>query len=244
MPSVHEVTKPLTGLCSPVPGLGPGVCVICRGCRRPDFSTCYSCARVTGQVRRPCHRVIPLSLYTIPSGLHATLRRYKDGETGDQRRQHAALVVSLLARFLFDHGDCLRNCRAGGWDVITTVPSTDRPGPHPLQGALALVPWLAAQHQETLVRGTGSMSHNVASDHGFAALRDVRGSRVLVVDDTFTTGARAQSASSALQLAGARVTAIVPIGRVIDPTCSEHSRAYWTSRSRQAFDFGRCCLED
>jgi hypothetical protein len=182
-------------------------------------------------------------LYTIPSGLHATLRRYKDGEIDGERRQYAALVVSLLARFLFDHGDCLRTCRAGGWDVITTVPSTDRPGPHPLRDGMALVPWLEAQHRETLVRGPGSMGHNVASDDGFVALPDVMGSRVLVVDDTYTTGARAQSAASALQLAGARVTAIVPIGRVIDPTCSERSRVYWTSRCREPFDFGRCCLE-
>ena len=63
MPSVHEVSEPLAGLCRPVPAPGPGVCVVCRGCARPEFSTCYSCARVTAQVRRPCHRVVPLSLY-------------------------------------------------------------------------------------------------------------------------------------------------------------------------------------
>jgi adenine/guanine phosphoribosyltransferase-like PRPP-binding protein len=87
------------------------------------------------------------------------------------------------------------------------------------------------------------MGHNVASDGGFVAHTDVRGARVLVVDDTFTTGARAQSAASALQLAGARVVAIVPIGRVIDPNHGEHAQAYWTRRVGATFDFGRCCLE-
>lgn len=243
MPSVHEVTNPLAGLCSPVPVHGPRVCAICHGCKRPEFSICYSCAQVTGQVRRPCHRVVPLSLYEIPGALHATLRGYKDAEKGDERRQYAALVASLLARFLFDHGDCLRNCRTGGWDFITTVPSTDRPGRHPLCSALALVPWLAAQHRDMLVRGAGTMGHNVASDDGFVALADLSGSRVLVVDDTFTTGARAQSAASALQLAGARVTAVVPIGRVIDPARGEEAQNYCSSRSRERFDFRRCCLE-
>jgi adenine/guanine phosphoribosyltransferase-like PRPP-binding protein len=244
MPSVHEASEHLARLCSPVPTRGPGICAICHGCTRPEFSTCYSCARVTGQVRRPCHRVVPFSLYAIPGELHATLRRYKDGCGNGDRRRHTALVVSLLARFLFDHGECLGSCRAGGWDFITTVPSTDRPGPHPLRTALGLVPWLAAQHREALVRGTGTMGHNVASDDGFVVHREVRGARVLVVDDTFTTGARAQSAASALQLAGARVIAVVTIGRVIDPSHSEHSLAYWTSRSQEPFDFGRCCLED
>ena len=236
MPSVHEVTEPLARLCHPVPARGPGVCAVCRGCTRPEFSTCYSCARVTGQVRRPCHRVVPLSLYAIPGELHATLRSYKDGGTGDDRRRYTAVVVSLLARFLFDHADCLRSCRAGGWDFVTTVPSTSRRGSHPLADALRMVPWLAAQHQETLVRGPGAMDHNLAGDDGFVVRLDVRGARVLVVDDTYTTGARAQSAASALQLVGARVIAIVPVGRVIDPVRGAHE-------SRQRFDFGRCCLE-
>ncbi|HEX4540117.1 MAG TPA: hypothetical protein VH112_07700 [Acidimicrobiales bacterium] len=244
MPSVHEVSGPLARFCRPVPARGPGVCAICHGCTRPGFSTCYSCAHVTGQVRRPCHQVVPMSLYAIPSGLHTTLRSYKDGGAADGRRRHTAFVASLLARFLFDHGDCLRRGRVGGWDFITTVPSTGRPGPHPLEGALSMVPWLAAQHRETLVRGSGAIGHNVACDTGFVALPDVGGARVLVVDDTFTTGARAQSAASALALAGARVVAVVPIGRVIDPGHGEHALAYWTSRSREAFDFGRCCLEE
>ena len=57
MPSVHMVSEPLARLCRPVPVRGPGVCAICRGWTAPEFSTCYSCTRVTGQVRRPCHRV-------------------------------------------------------------------------------------------------------------------------------------------------------------------------------------------
>jgi adenine/guanine phosphoribosyltransferase-like PRPP-binding protein len=88
------------------------------------------------------------------------------------------------------------------------------------------------------------MGHNVACDTGFVAAPDVRGARILLVDDTFTTGARAQSAASALQLAGARVIAVMPIGRVIDPSHGEHALAYWTRCSRKPFDFGRCCLEE
>ncbi len=243
MPSVHEVSEPLARFCRPVPARGPGVCAICHGCTRPGFSTCYSCAHVTGQVRRPCHRIVPLSVYAIPGGLHATLRRYKDGGVAEDRYRHTVFVASLLARFLFDHGDCLQGGRAGGWDLITTVPSSGRPGRHPLERALGLVPWLAAQHRETLTRGAGTMGHNMASDTGFVARPDVRGARVLLVDDTFTTGARAQSAASALQLAGARVIAVVPVGRVIDPSHGEHAQAYWKSRSREPFDFRRCCLE-
>jgi hypothetical protein len=219
------------------------VCAICHGCPRPGFTTCYSCARVTAQLRRPCFRVAPISLYAIPGGLHADLRRYKDGRDAGERRRSAAAVVSLLARFVFDHGECLRRSRAGGWDFLTTVPSTDRPGPHPLGAALRMVPWLAEQHRSTLVRGAAPLGHNLASDDGFVPVQDVRQARVLLVDDTYTSGARAQSAASALQLAGAWVVAVVPVGRVIDPGHGPHALAYWRERSGRSFDFGRCCLD-
>ena len=41
--------------------------------------------------------------------------------------------------------------------------------------------------------------------------------RVLLLDDTYVSGARAQSAAAALSLAAARSTLIVPLGRVLRP---------------------------
>ncbi len=41
--------------------------------------------------------------------------------------------------------------------------------------------------------------------------------RVVLLDDTYVSGARAQSAACALRLAGARATLIVPLGRVLRP---------------------------
>ena len=46
--------------------------------------------------------------------------------------------------------------------------------------------------------------------------RLVRGARVLLLDDTYVSGARSQSAAAALRLAGA-VPVIVPLGRVLRP---------------------------
>ena len=44
----------------------------------------------------------------------------------------------------------------------------------------------------------------------------LRGARVLLLDDTYVSGARSQSAAAALQQAGAR-TVIGPLGRVLRP---------------------------
>jgi predicted phosphoribosyltransferase len=65
---------------------------------------------------------------------------------------------------------------------------------------------------------------------------------VLVVDDTLTTGARLQSAVSALRLHGASAIAAVVVGRVIDPAWNENCRRIWDQAHETRFSFDRCCL--
>ena len=106
------------------------------------------------------------------------------------------------------------------------------------------MPEVFASYEELLLVGGGgvSLGHNVASDEGFVVGRRVDGERVLMVDDTFTTGARAQSAASALSLAGADVVAIVPVGRVVDPGW-EHVGGWWEGWRRRPFTFDTCAPE-
>ena len=52
----------------------------------------------------------------------------------------------------------------------------------------------------------------------------VRGARVLLLDDTYVSGSRAQSAAAALRLSGARAVLIVPLGRVLRPEQVRHAR--------------------
>jgi orotate phosphoribosyltransferase len=87
------------------------------------------------------------------------------------------------------------------------------------------------------------MHHNRASDQGYIVPGSVEDLSVLLVDDTFTTGARAQSAASALQLSGARLVAMVAVGRVIAPDFSAETKALWDGVSAGRYDFDVCCLE-
>ena len=69
---------------------------------------------------------------------------------------------------------------------------------------------------------------------------------MLLLDDTFTTGASFQSAASALSLAGADVVAGVVIGRVIDTGNADRfpdKAALWKRQRAIPFTFGTCCLE-
>jgi predicted amidophosphoribosyltransferase len=234
----------LAPLCRPVPATGEGVCPVCHGCPHPGYPTCWSCATVFAQVTHPCRRVVPISLYAIPGELHGALRRYKDGRCRSQQGRDLHAVGELVARFLQRHQACV----AGdpyGFDLLTTVPSSEgRPGPHPLTRAVRSDPWLAARYRETLVAGHARLGHARASDHGFELLRPIGGARVVLLDVTLTTGARAQSAASALRSHGALVVAIVVVGRVVDPAHSPLTRSWWRQHAMAPFDLDRCCLED
>ena len=63
---------------------------------------------------------------------------------------------------------------------------------------------------------------------------------MLLVDNTFTSGARGQSAASALQLAGAHVVAMVPVGRYVRPDYSPTTQAFWDDARATRFDFETC----
>jgi hypothetical protein len=71
------------------------------------------------------------------------------------------------------------------------------------------------------VRGRGPVGHMRPNLEAFVVPppeRDtVRAARVVLLDDTYVSGSRAQSAAAALRLARPGSVAIVPLGRVVRP---------------------------
>jgi hypothetical protein len=131
------------------------------------------------------------------------------------------------------------------FDTITVVPSTrSRAGPHPLEEAIGLLPSQASSWVRLLEPGAEPIDeHRRANGHAFEPLVVANGRSVLLIDDTFTTGARVQSAASALARVGARIVATVVAGRVIRPDFSDESAALWEHARAQDFSFDSCCLE-
>jgi hypothetical protein len=173
--------------------------------------------------------------------LYATVRDYKNPQSGVQA-QAEVRVAGLLGRFLRDHESCLVD-RAGAWDVITHVPSGSgrHAEPHPLVRAMKRYEPLAVQHATLLVPGSGDVGRNQGSDALYSATPSAEGRHVLLVDDTWTTGAHAQSAASALTLAGATVVAVLTIGRMVSPS-PDYDGPWWDTQSREPFDFNDCCI--
>jgi hypothetical protein len=164
------------------------------------------------------------------------LTYYKDG-TREQATQYAPELAVIVARWFAEHGDALRSL-TGGWDLATVVPSANREPPQPLTLALAK---LKSPHipnlTNLLVRHKGDVGHRKLSDEGFRATSSIDASRVLLLDDVYTTGGTAQSAASALQMAGADVVALIPIARRLNPDYTPGVRALWNRQVSIPYKF-------
>ncbi|MGO8871329.1 MAG: hypothetical protein ACLQPH_07990 [Acidimicrobiales bacterium] len=199
------------------------VCPVCAGLTHGGFGPCFCCSTVARQLRLPLAPVAVAVDYRRGDPVHRRLRGYKDAPVLEARRAHTAWVAAVLEAYLTVHADGLRQRFGDGWDVVATVPSSTRPTGAPFDAVVNRVPRLAEGHRHLLRRGPDVTDHLLASRHGFELAAGVdpgwlRTRRVLVVDDSVTTGARAQSAAAALRLAGARVVGVVAAGRVVAPT--------------------------
>ena len=197
--------------------LASGVCEVCRSRTRPGFDDCYCCHLVRSQLGLPLVPVITVADYVVGDPLHRLLRGYKDGPSAAVRSLRTRALAARVAEWLAHCGDELVE-RLGGWDVVTVVPSARRPTGTPAETLVWLVPELAARYRALLVRGPTQTGHLRAARHGFALAPGVRPEwlrqqRVLVFDDSLTTGARAQSAAFTLHRAGGLAVGVLAVGR-------------------------------
>lgn len=217
---------------------------------QPGPYVCPTCFNLTGSYERclPCSRhesilsaVLPISYSVGHEGLHAALAGYKRVD-GPGARALAIELAAILWRFLERHEACL--CSASGverFDVVTTVPSGDsvRDQTHPL-------PWIVGElcaatrgrYQRVLQRSSVAVPEREFSEAKYIG-RHLRGEDVLLIDDTWTTGASAQSAAAALRAASSGTVAAVVIGRHLNREWgpNDHDLA-----SLPPFDWNRCAL--
>jgi adenine/guanine phosphoribosyltransferase-like PRPP-binding protein len=249
MATVEEYTEPYLGIYTPPPSHGEGVCDVCHGIPNPGYQRCWSCEQSIDSVSRPLTVIVPISWYGTSEQLWSALRGYKDSPDPLAREKYRLRVAATLHRFMRDHGDHVEAVAGGPWDVVTSVPSKgSREGAHPLERVIKLGRVLKRAYRPLLeINDASLVSRAHGDDRAFklAERADVEGTRVLLLDDTFTSGATFQSAASALDLAGAAVVAGVVVGRVIstDDPRFPHRLEAWESRRAIPFTFETCCLE-
>jgi hypothetical protein len=199
---------------------GPAHCLVCRGPVHRPFALCYCCDTLVGQLRMPLVPMVAMAGYQLGDRTHQRLRGYKDAPVAEVRDRCRDELVTMAIRWLHEHGPSLRVHLGPPWDAVATVPSSRRPAGSPVDAVVSRVPDLSGAVHLALTRGSGPIGHLRADRLGFDLApgvdrRQLRSLRVLVVDDSVVTGARAQSAAASLRLAGAGVAGVLALGRTM-----------------------------
>jgi predicted amidophosphoribosyltransferase len=158
-------------------------------------------------------------------------------------------TASLLFEFLQCHLACIEG-RWGPRDVVTVVPShtsVERGFDH-LKTMTERVPALTGLcHWDLNLlerTATTKIPKRTISDTAYrvnARAESVAGRRVLLIDDTFTSGATLFSAATALRQAGADDVVALPIGRQLATEWPD-GRAILADHISREFDIARCVL--
>lgn len=238
------MTDGLTSELVPMPTNGPDVCPYCRTCKADQWPACYSCGKVRPAVEHPCPDVIPISFYRKPaddeppSVLRDVLHDYKEHDDISVRDAAANIVAAILARYYREHAEELAN-RFGQWTDIVAVPSTKHDNPSGLVTALAesFTDFMPAP-VPLLAPGPGHKGRNAPDPTAFAVAEPIEGRRLLLIDDTFTTGSALHSAAECLAAAGATVIAGLVIARKINPDPKwDNSVEVWDRQVAHGFSF-------
>jgi microcompartment protein CcmK/EutM len=194
---------------------GPGVCQICRGPARTGYPACLRCQQAaTALGAGVADTVVPISLALKGEQYANELWRYKNSP-GAQQRYFRTGLAAVLWRFLDRHERCIAHqCRASGFDTVTTVPSTSGRAEHPLRVMAAdMVGATRERYRDLLVPApkAADLGREVSLSRYVSSA--LSGENVLLIDDTWVTGNHVQSAAAALRAAGAGSVAVVVLGR-------------------------------
>jgi phosphoribosylpyrophosphate synthetase len=187
--------------------------------------------------------VVPVSMAFAGEQFAQDLHQYKRSSHEAARKEKQRRLAMVLENFLRAHEQCVAAaCGVTDFDIVTSVPSTKGLDPHPLSTLLSRTIGQTGHRYRDLLRIGEAHGDRVFHPARFNTTDDLRGRRVLLVDDTWTTGANPQSAAAGLRLAGAERVAVVVLGRWFDAG-HEAAATYVAAVRDEPFDWFTCCLD-
>lgn len=204
--NARRIAAPLLGAVVPIPPPGAGVCAICHS-SVDGYEYCYPCNQARHFLQRDVPTVVPISLEIEGEQLHHALKGYKDDRDAVVRDRFAYQLAALSELFWRRHVACIEP-----FDAVTTVPSLERDA---FAAIVQRSQRLTDLHVPVLMRTGASGTHQLDAAKYSVARDQADGRRIVLVDDTFTTGATVFSAARAIRDAGGIVEHIVVIGRYI-----------------------------
>jgi predicted amidophosphoribosyltransferase len=237
MPSVFELSAPY-GNFMLGPRRGPGVCATCFDLTGGP-PRCHHCAHPEPAL----DAMVPVSYSVAHEQLHHALAGYKRPPAEVAARFELELAA-VLWRFIARHEACVAAAAGtAGFELVTTVPSStrERDAHHPLHRIVGeRVEPTRARYERVLLRTGATIPPRTISAEKFATVGDLENRSVLLIDDTWTTGASARSAAVVLKRAGASRVGAVIVGR--------HLHRHWGQNDRglkalpAPFDWNHCAL--
>jgi hypothetical protein len=192
--------------------------VVCDACLGPvkGFSRCFACNKLFSAAPSVlAERIVPLTSALSPSPWYTRLQNYKTGHG-----EYAWTLVALLDRYLTAHEGNIAEMLGGTPDAVTIVPSK-RPGvsfdSQMLSRVVRAVPDPRGWPLEQLLafNDGASIPRQTYRPGAFSLVADVAGKRVVLIEDSWVSGATPLSAAGALHDGGASVL-VLPIARVVD----------------------------
>ncbi|WP_146099055.1 ComF family protein [Nocardia nova] len=231
------------------PSTTPSICPVCRGpseqslCRR-----CWSAHAEFGELLADRTIVLTYALGGRSGAHHQSahhLLAYK-GYRGTPRVQRCAQDLRLMVSVVMDmHRNCLQGWLGGQWDSLTFVPSVERPDRgHPVAelANAALPTFTRGPRLSKFLLTPGARPGRELTADRFRVderWRDrIEGRNVLIVDDSWVTGASAQSAVIAVKRAGAATATVLCVARWLRGDWADHKRLIGTLQD--GFDVLRC----
>jgi predicted amidophosphoribosyltransferase len=239
MATVTELSDPYANfMLNPLSPTTADVCSVCLTFT-DGYDTCYAC----GHNERFANAVLPISYSVVFGQLHTALRQYKRGHERAQR-QFQPQLAAVLWRFIALHERCLAHrVDVDGFDLVTTVPSSrrERDEQHPLRRLVGEVIAPTRERFKRLLMRSGTPVPERTVDPGkYNSTTDLLGESILLIDDTWASGANVQSAAGALKTAGAGTVGVIVIGRHVKQDFRDNAERL--KSLARPFDWGRCAL--
>jgi predicted amidophosphoribosyltransferase len=209
MPTVSELSEAYANvMLSPRAGRD-----VCRDCFNltDGHDRCFACTRSP----RCLAAVVAISYSVAGEQLHHALAGYKR-LPDPAGRQLALSLAAVLWRYLRAHEPCLATAAGvARFSTVTSVPPTRSPDRLEEMLATQVAP-VRDRYRSLLMVNDPDVDAHHFSARRYRATHKLRGESVLLIDDTWTTGANAQSAAATLTRAGAGSVAALVIGRFVN----------------------------
>src|SRR5699024_2592224 len=208
-------------------------CEICSAPIQPEFRICMQCNRHRKSSRPLADRAGSLIYAVKGSQSYRTVQSYKGAHPAPGLTR---VMNSLLALGLQGHMRCLTKV-ATKVDAWAVVPSTrGRSTIHNMVNALAK----HSNHEIPIELTAEARARELRPMSWSVRLPNPTPRHVLVIDDSWVTGSKAQSVAAALKDGGVHEVSIFTVARVLDPSWGPNP-AFITGRlAREAFRWQHC----